>query len=396
MSTVRLTVVVIALIAVMAAPHANAAFPACTMHNNTLDTGDEPIGHVRMALRPDGTPVLVYETEVHNSSTLHFYDCANRECSSGTSRLLDSSYNYYGDPGIVVRGDGRPVIAASHRGGLRLYDCSDAACTSATSTDIVAEGAGVLSDTPLLLQANGNPVLLYLDGSIGERPGWVISHFCADVSCVTGGREEALAAPATNSWFDAMSLAMSGQGMPVAAYYGTDGPSNSYGIFIGACSGNPACSSVTTTRIAAPVSRFPPLHPAVIVRSDQRPLVLDDVPAGPALLDCTTPQCTSATRRDLPASAAGQPLGLALLPGDEPAFALFGNEVVGAFACADAACSNGTAVSIGYSQSAIRDGDFKLDTSHLPVIAYIDSDAKTLGLARCTSDVVFADGFDEG
>jgi hypothetical protein len=37
-----------------------------------------------------------------------------------------------------------------------------------------------------------------------------------------------------------------------------------------------------------------------------------------------------------------------------------------------------------------------LDSSHLPVIAYIDFAAKTLGLARCTSDVVFADGFDAG
>jgi hypothetical protein len=396
MSTARFTAFVISLIATMAAPHAHAAFPACTMHNHTLDAGGEPIGHVRMALRPDGTPALVYETEVHNSSTLHFYDCANRECSSGTPRLLDSSYNYYGDPGIAIRADGRPVIVASYRGGLRLYDCSDAACTSAASTDMAAEGAGVLYDTPLVLQANGNPLLLYLDSSIGARPGWLISHFCADASCVTGGREQTLAAPATNSWFDAMSLALGSQGMPVAAYYGTDGPSNSYGIFISACSGNPACSTVTTTQIAAPVARFPPLHPAVIVRSDQRPLVLDDVPAGPGLLDCTASDCTTATRRDLPIAAAGQPLGLALLPDDKPAFALFGDETVGAFACADATCSGGTAVSIASSQSAIQDGDFKLDSSHLPVIAYIDFAAKTLGLARCTSDVVFADGFDAG
>jgi hypothetical protein len=191
-----------------------------------------------------------------------------------------------------------------------------------------------------------------------------------------------------------MALAMSDQGVPVSAFYGTDGPSNSYGLNISVCSGNPICTTVTTTQIAAPVARFAPLHPAVVVRSDQRPMVLDDLPANPGLLDCTTAECNAATRHALPAGAVGQPLGLAIMPGDKPAFALFGDQTVGAFACADTSCSSGAAVTIASSQSQVQDGDFKLDSSRLPVIAYIDFNAKTLGLARCTSDTVFANGFE--
>jgi len=118
--------VMIAMAACLARPPAaTAQFDACTLANNPLPIGSDPIDHTRLALRQDGRPVLVYSNAVHNNSSLYFYDCANPACSAGHSVYLDASSNYFGASGIVVREDGRPAIVASYFGGVRFYDCAD-------------------------------------------------------------------------------------------------------------------------------------------------------------------------------------------------------------------------------------------------------------------------------
>ncbi|MBS0569241.1 MAG: hypothetical protein JSS28_01420 [Proteobacteria bacterium] len=384
----------LALGATLSAQNADAGFPACTMSNTVLGTGSDPVNYVRMKLRADGRPAIVFSTDVHNNSALYFYDCASPVCDSDNVVTLDFSSNYFGAPGIVIRSDGRPLISASHYGGLRLYDCADAGCGSFADIDILPVGSAILADLPLTLQTNGNPLLLYRDSAIGARPGWLIAHFCADAACARGS-EQVLAQPPEQSQFDGLALALDKQGVPIASYLTTQGPSNVYGYDIGVCSGNPACSVVTSTQIAAPVASFQPTLTALAVRSDGRPLALQNLTDTFALLDCTTSACTAATRRSLPANAVGFPLGLGLLSGDAPAFALFGTATVGAFACADATCSNGSEVAIASAQQGVLDGDFALDSAMLPAVAYIDSAARNLAFARCSlPDPIFANGFE--
>lgn len=151
---------------------------------------------------------------------------------------------------------------------------------------------------------------------------------------------------------------------------------------------------VTDTQISAPVDHSTPSRTAVAIRSDQRPLALDSQVNNTALLDCTTSVCAAVTNRLLPASTLGQPLGLKLLSGDLPAFALFNPSTVGAFACADSICSDGASVQTASSATDIIDADFTLDSNSHPAIAYIDSDTSNLAVAGCYSDLLFTDGFD--
>ncbi len=377
----------------LAAGNAQAAFPTCAMVNTEVATGSDPIGFVRMALRADGRPLLVYSTDLSNATTLVAYDCADLACSSGTGQVLGSINSRFGDPGVAIRGDERPLITSSALGALRLYDCTSASCFSSTFSDLVPVASGIGGDLPLLLQGDGNPLLLYRAPVTSPNHGALVAHFCTDAQCTGSGREVILDTPPSMSQFDAYSLTLDSQGNPVASYLLSDGASNRYGNVISVCSGSPACSTITTTQISGPVGRHMPWHTALVVRSDQRPLVLDNRTDDPALLDCATPACTSVQRRSLPA-AEGQPLGLALLPGDRPAFARFSAAKVAAYACADSTCSNGSEVSIATAQTAIRDGDFKLDAGQRPVIAWIDLDTRRLSLTRCLADVLFTDGFD--
>jgi len=379
--------------AALATAPAQAAFPACSLGNTVIPTSGAAVGFVRMALRADGRPLLVYSTDQSNDTQLFVHDCANLACSSGSSQSFGYISGRFGDSGVAIRADNRPLVTTSYYGALRLYDCSDAGCLGATSTDIFAMASGIGGDLPLLLQASGNPLLLYTAPYNAAAPGALVAHFCDDVQCTGTGRDVVLATPPAQAQFAAYSLAMDAQGNPVVAYLRSAGASNSYGNMISVCSGSPTCSSVTTTALSSPIGRFMPWHTALAIRSDGRPLVLDNRPDDPALLDCATPACTSATRRSLP-PAAGQPLGLALLAGDRPAFARYRDSVMSAWACDDAACTGGAEVAVTVSHSGLRDGDFKLDASQRPVIAWIDGGTRVLSLARCLSDALFADGFD--
>ena len=369
-----------------------AAFPACPLLNHDIDTGADELGYVRMAVRADGRPLLVYTTAVHKASTLNLFDCNDASCTSGQLIPLDASYNYFGAPGIVIRGDGRPALIASWRGGTRYYDCQDTACASFIYNDIWPMNSDTLSDMPLALQPDGNPAFLYVDANLMDspRPGYLIAHFCSDVAC-SGATEKTLAVPADQSTLSNLSLAIGADGIAVATYLASIGASNSYNYELARCA-DAACTSVANETVSAVVGGTQPYRTIAAVRSNGLPLALDTQSVHLALLDCTTASCSTFVDRALPVSAASQPVGLQLLADDVPAFVLFTAGSVGAFACADATCTSGSSVTAVSSTQSILDADFTLDAKHRPHIAYIDFDTRKLAAAGC--DIVFADGFE--
>ena len=372
---------------------AQAAFPTCTFVNHAIDTGTDNLGYVRMAARADGRPLLVYTTDIHNASTLNLFDCDDATCATGQLIPLDASTNYFGSPGIVIRGDGRPALTASWYGGVRYYDCQNTACTSFVYNDIRPMGTGTLSDMPIALQPNGNPAFLYIDANLmgSPRPGYLIAHFCGDAGCTTGS-EQTLAVPAMQSMLANLSLAIDADGTAVATYLASMGSSNSYTYELARCA-DAACSSVTNEPISTLVGGTPPYRTIGAIRSNHLPLALDPQGANMTMLDCTTGSCTAFTARPLPVSAASQPVGLQLLANDVPAFALFGAGSAGAFACANATCTSGASLSASNGTQSILDADFALDATRRPLIAYIDFDTRKLSAAGC-SDTLFADGFE--
>ena len=390
-----------AVVALFHAGDAASQFDTCVMVNAPLGAGTDPINHVRLAVRGDGRPILVYTTDVHNDSSLYAYDCGDPACRSGHVVYLDTSSNYFGAPGIVIRGNGNPLISAQYFGGVNLYDCGDPECAAHSVTPIRATASAIFSDLPIVLQANGNPLLLYVDavslgmGMPGSRPGQLIAHFCDDATCSDAGTEQVLAIPPGTSYgISELSLALDTDYVPAATYLTSEGASNLYTYSIARCY-DAGCASVTNTQISAPVSNSTPTLTALSMRSDLRPLALDNQGNNRALLDCAAAACTSFDNRALPAAAAGQPLGLGILPGDRPAFALFGAQNVAAFACSDTTCaSGGTLMQAASAQNDVLDGAFTLDANLRAAIAYIDFDTRALAAARCMPDPIFADGFE--
>jgi hypothetical protein len=385
----------VAFAALLTASVAHAQFNSCTLANSALSTGADPITYTRMALRQDGRPVLVYTNNVHNASSIYFYDCANPTCSAGHSVYLDTSTNYYGASGIVIRADGRPAMTASYFGGIRFYDCADADCSVVSSHYIRLNGSAIFSDMPSALQSDGNPVFLYVDGPpmYSMRPYDLIAHFCTDVGCTDTGTEQILAVPAAMSNFSGLSLAVGSDGHVAATYLASEGASNLNTYNIARCS-NLACTSVTNTLISAPVSNSSPYRTAVAIRGDTRPLALDSQSNNTALLDCTTSPCSSINNRLLPAGAAGQPVGLGLVSADHAAFAVFSSAKVGAFACTDSVCSAGVLLQANSAATSILDADFAIDADAHPAITYIDANTGGLAVAGCNSNVIFINGFD--
>ena len=387
----------LAIAAVFAAcGNANAQFAACTMSNRVVsDSGStDPFNFVRMALRQDGRPFVVYTSAVTNSSAIYFYDCDDADCTTGHAVLLDASTNYLGAPGVAIRDSGFPAIVATYFGGIRFYDCGDAECASGGVNDVRAMQSAIFSDTPVALQANGNPAILYVDG-VGARFGQLIINFCVDVACANTGSEAVLATPTTGLNISNLSLAFGSDGLPSATYLLGSTATNLYNYYIAHCA-DTACTSVTSTQISAPVGGSTPFRTALDIRSDETPIALDSQSSNRALLNCTTESCSTHAVIPLPSNAVGVPIGMKVLSGNRPAFALFGSLSVGAYACADAACSTGGAVQTASATSSISDADFVIDPAFEPAMSYIDAATDGLSIARCLGEEIFADGFDVG
>ena len=69
--------VALSFVLTLASSVAHAGFGTCTLANNALSVGADPVDHVRLAMRADGRPLLAFTTDVHNDSSLYLYACAN-------------------------------------------------------------------------------------------------------------------------------------------------------------------------------------------------------------------------------------------------------------------------------------------------------------------------------
>ena len=55
-------------------------------------------------------------------------DCASSDCVTRTLRTPDAIAGRGGNPSMVIRSDGRPVIAYEDNGRVRITICGDVGC----------------------------------------------------------------------------------------------------------------------------------------------------------------------------------------------------------------------------------------------------------------------------
>jgi hypothetical protein len=114
-----------------------------------------------LAVRTDNRPLVV-----NSGPVLH--DCDDAACSVHTDRPFDTGEAVAGSA-AVVRADGRPLLATiSFFGAVKVFDCANVQCSAGTSQIVDQVDNGNFGDTEIsmALRPDGRPVIGYV-GSAG-------------------------------------------------------------------------------------------------------------------------------------------------------------------------------------------------------------------------------------
>jgi hypothetical protein len=129
---------------------------------------------LRLAIRDDGTPVVLYRDYL--SGDLVLVSCDDAQCTHRTTTTLPIRPVDADAADLVIDATGRPLIATTGDAGVLVHSCTDRACTSLRSGLVSVAGYPMGGNAPggfpqpfLLLDNDDRPVLTLSDSS-GE-PG---------------------------------------------------------------------------------------------------------------------------------------------------------------------------------------------------------------------------------
>lgn len=306
--------------------------PQCTNANDRFLVGSG-IGRHRMAIRQDGRPIIAYE--VAGGTGAAVYDCADADCSTGTSRSLDPVIKPT-DFAIVIRDDGRPLIAYGDSDlSVRqtvIFDCADVNCTSGSSHIPPGQPAETEQYVNMSLRASGDPLIT------ASRVGGLMVYDCDDPACLTGAVSEREA------------LRILGAGMAVrsddTAVIGYVVISGTGRIKLLPC-GDTACGTGAVREIA--LTSNTSVDPSIVIRPAtapvfDRPFVVyrrngQDLEA----FDCDDADCSTGSERTLGTGTASQAFSdhsLALSTTGTPVIANIFAGTIGVISCEDEGCES--------------------------------------------------------
>lgn len=189
---------------------------------------DRPYG-ASIAMRGDGRPLIALGGSAGPGSRIRTFDCADTACTSGTLRNL-TTLSYAGSPGMVLRGNGQPLIATTgFAASLVVHDCADAACLSSSSTSYTYNPSTAIA---VGLRPNGR--LLVAHGDFLTDVGYLLRVFdCGNADCTNGSSRVLGGTGANGLW---IAMALRDDARPVLAYY--DGDNDDLRLLVCA---NPDC-----------------------------------------------------------------------------------------------------------------------------------------------------------
>lgn len=348
--------------------------PACTTGNSitTVDNSGNVGASNALRLNALGNPVIAY----HDGSnhTLKLVRCGNSDCSAGN---LFTTADPTSDPtAISLRLDasGNPVMSYEDNvnNDLKVLHCGNPTCTLGNKLATPDSTGRVGFFSSLALNASGNPVVAYLDASLGGLKVLV----CDDPACTTGNIQVLAASPGANP------LQLDASGNPVIAYFASVPPA----LKVLHC-GNPTCTAGNTTAVPD-ATPFAGQHASLQLDASGNPVVLyEDGNGTLKLLHCGNPTCTASNTVAI-ASASTSILSSAL------ALDTSGNPVVAwatgsaskdikVLRCASPSCLPNT---ISAPDTAYNVGQYTslaLNTSGNPVVSYYNATARGLRLLLC-------------
>ena len=339
-----------------------------SLHQGTALQGLRAIAATK---RPGRPPAVAFYARLasEQDTSLWLHRCLDEACSPGTTSKLQTWAFFDGVPDVMLRADGRPLIANNYDGRAALFDCADTACTAGVNRP-TPYSYGPLSTTAEL-RSNGLPVVAYVD----QYARTIDLVLCEDAACTQTTRE--IVAPVPTQSLPQIQMAMTSDDRPVFAV-------SSFG------DGMPFVDLVIceSTTCDAPVTRRIADHYgyslSIDLRSDDRPLVHFTPSIGAAkLVVCNDATCTSPHTQTLSGFISS---GATVGPGDLPILEV-SSLIVGYYDCTTETCSDQgpfqeLATNQNGSSMAMAIGD-----NGEPFIAWRDVGQHTVTAATCADDV---------
>ncbi len=220
---------------------AKCSTPTCASGTviTTIDSTGNVGSYSSIAIRADGLPVISYFDGT--TFSLKFAVCGNMSCSSGTTiRTLDSSASVGQFTSLAVNTDGMPIVSYydTTNQDLKVVKCGSTSCSNllpflTNLVNTVDSTGNVGRDTSLAIGIDGLPIIAYHDAT---NTDFKIAK-CGTASCASGNTITTVDSAGIVG-YNAVSLSIGSDGLPVAAYY----DATNQNLKVLKC-GNNACSS---------------------------------------------------------------------------------------------------------------------------------------------------------
>lgn len=342
--------------------------------DHTGDTGSE----IALVLRADDRPLMAYYHAT--AANLRLHACADRSCSTGTTRALDSAGDVGRGPAMAIDAAGRALIAYQDvtNLALKLYVCADADC-SAGSARTLDDARNVMANIALVIREDGRPLIAY--GNSTDSNARVFD--CIDAVCSEGTSRTVAGSMHASA---TLSITLAPDGLPVIAKGGFGGAGTP--IFLIRCA-DPGCITVSVTTLANQYAD----SVAVIVRTNDRPLIAVSTQGSGnpvSVYDCTSTTCSTWTARPIEAASSD---GVDMtFDGSAPVLAF--HRFVGAgearlrlHRCWSSTCSDGVTRTLAGApgESVGNQARIAIRSDGRPVVAHYDATNDDLLLHICAN-----------
>jgi hypothetical protein len=320
-----------------------------------------------IALDAAGNPVVSYrDTTNQNLKVLH---CNDPNCAGGDESI--ESPDTAGFVGLytslALDADGNPVISYLDNTNLdlKVMHCNDPNCAGGDESIASPDTVGNVGySTSLKLDADGNPVVAYHD----QSNGYLKLLHCYTPTCATGGTIERVAGVGTHP-----SLALDALGRPVISYHdGTNGDLKVVHCDIASCAdGQISYSPDTTGNVGE--------YTSLVLDASGNPVVsyFDRTNGDLKLVHCFTPTCATggSVERVASSGTVGLWSSLALDATGKPVISYLDatNSALKVVHCDIASCADGQiSVTVDNAGDVGSYSSLALDAAGNPVISYYD------------------------
>ncbi len=268
---------------------------------------------------------------------------------------------------LDLDGSGRPVVAYSKSGDLRLLRCGNALCTSG-NTLMTVDSAGVVGDQPSLkLDALDRPVITYYDQTNSD----VKFVRCGDQTCSAGNTFVSIDNPGGAAQ-DA-ALALDGSDRPLIIYRENPADVLQYTRCLDVLCASRNTITIDTGNIDA--------HTSIAFDATAGVYIAYRAAGDLMVAHCTDTTCGTNTTRD--AGPGGVDASVAISAADLPMISHYYGDDLYLTRCGDAACDAAFLTPIDTTGNVGQFTSLALDASGKPVIAYFNLSKEDLKLVHC-------------